>query len=129
LDSGLSKVNSKFSEAIIDDLGPDYRISVTEFLEGFAQIAEGKRLLRAYARVNMDSRVASQAAIFRCALHIDRTLIGDFDILIAATAVTERLPFVTRNSAIVLPPSESRIWWKGLPSPEGTEKPAIMQRL
>lgn len=74
-------------------------ISVTEFLEGFANIAEGERLLRAYARVDLDSKVASQAAVFRRQLRLNGNLIGDFDILIAATAVTEDLPLVTRNTA------------------------------
>jgi len=73
-------------------------ITVTEFLEGFANISEGERLLRAYARVNLDSKVASQAAVFRRQLRLDGNLIGDFDILIAATAVTEGLPLVTRNT-------------------------------
>ncbi len=73
-------------------------ISVTEFLEGFATIAEGERLLRAYSRVNLDSKVASQAAVFRRQLRLDGNIIGDFDILIGATAVTEGLPLVTRNT-------------------------------
>lgn len=73
-------------------------ITVTAFLEGFAHVAQGERLLRAYSRVNLDSKVASQAAVFRRELRNHGNLIGDFDILIAATAVTEWLPLVTRNT-------------------------------
>ena len=72
-------------------------ISVTEFLEGFFQPGEGERFLRAYARVDVDSRVAAQAAIIRRDLRLGGNLIGDFDILIAATALCESIPLVTRN--------------------------------
>lgn len=72
-------------------------ISVTEFLEGFAQPADGERLLRAFARVDLDSKEAAQAAAIRRSLRLQGSLIGDFDILIAATALTESLPLVTRN--------------------------------
>ena len=72
-------------------------ISVTEFLESFAQLADGERLLRAYARVDVDSKAAAQAAGIRRSLRLQGNLIGDFDILIAATALTESLPLVTRN--------------------------------
>lgn len=74
-------------------------ISVTEFLEGFAQPAEGERLLRAYARFDVNSRIAAQAAVLRRTLRLQGNLIGDFDILIAATALTECLPLVTNNIA------------------------------
>lgn len=74
-------------------------ISVTEFLEGFAQPADGERLLRAFARVDLDSKAAAQAAVIRRSLRLQGNLIGDFDILIAATALTESLPLVTRNIA------------------------------
>lgn len=74
-------------------------ISVTEFLEGFAQPIEGERLLRAYARLDVNSRIAAQAAVLRRTLRLHGTLIGDFDILIAATAMTECLPLVTNNIA------------------------------
>jgi tRNA(fMet)-specific endonuclease VapC len=74
-------------------------ISVTEFLEGFAQSTEGERLLRAYARVDVDSCVVAQAAVIRRTLRLQGNLIGDFDILIAASALTESLPLVTRNIA------------------------------
>jgi len=72
-------------------------ISVAEFLEGFAQPEEGERLLRAYARVDVDSQIASRAAVIRRSLRREGNLIGDFDILIAATALSESIPLVTRN--------------------------------
>lgn len=74
-------------------------ISVTEFLEGFADPSDGERLLRAYIRHDVDSSVASQAAVIRRQLRQDGNLIGDFDILIAATAIVTGLPLVTRNKA------------------------------
>ncbi len=72
-------------------------ISVTEFLEGFARPSEGERLLRPYVRVDVDSKVAAQAAVIRRYLRLGGDLIGDFDILIAATALSESIPLVTRN--------------------------------
>lgn len=72
-------------------------ISVTEFLEGFADITEGEPLLRAYKRLSVDSKVASRAAGIRRSLRLAGQLIGDFDILIAATALVEELPLVTQN--------------------------------
>lgn len=72
-------------------------ISVTEFLEGFADITEGEPLLRAYKRLVVDSKVASRAAEIRRSLRLAGELIGDFDILIAASALAEELPLVTQN--------------------------------
>jgi len=72
-------------------------ISVTEFLEGFQHSVEGERFLRPYARVDVDSTVAAQAAIIRRDLRLRGNLIGDFDILIAATALCENIPLVTKN--------------------------------
>jgi tRNA(fMet)-specific endonuclease VapC len=72
-------------------------ISVAEFLEGFAVPSEGEALLRPYSRIPLDSTIAAQAGAFRRELRLSGQLIGDFDILIAATAVTEDLPLVTRD--------------------------------
>jgi Predicted nucleic acid-binding protein, contains PIN domain len=74
-------------------------ISVTEFLEGFERIHEGERLLRSYRRIDLNSQIASQAAIYRRELRFSGQLIGDFDILIGATAAVEGLPLVTDNLA------------------------------
>ena len=72
-------------------------ITETEFLEGFADKETGERLLRCYDRIGIDSRVAKQAAIIRRQLRESGQLIGDFDILIGATAIVEGLPLVTNN--------------------------------
>lgn len=72
-------------------------ISVIEFLEGFTDPSEGERLLRAYHRVDLDSVIASHTAIIRRQLRLEGKLIGDFDILIAATALSVNEPLVTRN--------------------------------
>jgi predicted nucleic acid-binding protein len=72
-------------------------ISVTEFLEGFCQVDDGEIFLGPYRRVDVDSRVAKVAAGLRRRLRIEGRPIGDFDILIAATALVEDLPLVTEN--------------------------------
>ena len=74
-------------------------ISVIEFLEGFADPTEGEPLLRAYHRVDLDSVIASHAATIRRQLRLEGKLIGDFDILIAATALSVNESLVTRNLA------------------------------
>jgi len=92
-------------------------VSVAEFLEGFEHTSEGERLLRAYARIDVDSRVAAQAAVFRRLLRRSGNLIGDFDILIGATAVVEGLPLVTDNREHFgrLPGLELAAYWGGGP--------------
>lgn len=72
-------------------------ISVTEFLEGFAQLNQGERFLRFYARIDVNSSVAAHAALIRRNLRLAGNLIGDFDVLIATTALSENIPLVTRN--------------------------------
>jgi predicted nucleic acid-binding protein len=74
-------------------------ISVTEFLEGFAEPANGETALRAYHRIAIDSSIANRAARIRRGLRLAGSLIADFDILIAATALEAGRPLVTRNLA------------------------------
>ena len=73
-------------------------ITETEFLEGFADMDTGERLLRCYNRIGIDSKVSKQAAIIRRHLRQSGQLIGDFDIIIGATAIVESLPLVTKNA-------------------------------
>jgi tRNA(fMet)-specific endonuclease VapC len=72
-------------------------IGVTEFLEGFPEPEEGEKQLRAFHWLNLDGKTAKHAAIIRRQLRLEGRLIGDFDILIAATALAENLPLVTNN--------------------------------
>jgi predicted nucleic acid-binding protein len=86
-----------FLEAHADAVFSLSVISMTEFVEGFARPLEGARLLRAYRKLPVDEQVAGKAAEFRRHLRLRGELIGDFDILIAATAVTADLALVTTN--------------------------------
>lgn len=72
-------------------------VSVTEFLEGFERAADGEALLRPFRKLPVDEQVAHKAAEFRRRLRLRGELIGDFDILIAATAVTADMSLVTDN--------------------------------
>jgi tRNA(fMet)-specific endonuclease VapC len=72
-------------------------VSATEYLEGFGDIQTGERHLRSFRWLNMNPPVAREAAIIRRFLRLSGQLIGDFDILIAATAKATGIPLVTDN--------------------------------
>lgn len=72
-------------------------ISVTEFLEGFANLADGDRLLRPFTWLPVEASVCREAARIRRHLRMQGNLIGDFDILIAATALISGLSLVSHN--------------------------------
>jgi predicted nucleic acid-binding protein len=72
-------------------------ISAVEFMEGFADTPEGERLLRPFAWMDVDAEISRVAARIRRDLRLRGLLIGDFDILIAATAMAARQPLVTDN--------------------------------
>ena len=72
-------------------------ISLTEFIEGFADPEAGERLLRPFRWLPVNADVGRSAAGIRRRLRTDGRLIGDFDILIAATALAAGIPLVTRN--------------------------------
>jgi predicted nucleic acid-binding protein len=72
-------------------------VSVTEFLEGFADPAAGEALLRPYCWLPVIPEVAREAARIRRQLRMEGRLIGDFDILIAATALVGGMELGTNN--------------------------------
>lgn len=72
-------------------------VSATEFLEGFERAVDGEALLRPFRKLPLDEPLARKAAEFRRPLRLRGELIGDFDILIAATAVTADMILVTDN--------------------------------
>lgn len=73
-------------------------ITATEFLEGFQNVSDGDRFLRPFIWLEVDAAICREAAQIRRHLRLKGTLIGDFDILIAATAKSSNLPLVTDNS-------------------------------
>lgn len=99
-------------EAKRDESGPAHRfleshssdrffipaIAAAEFLEGFPDPRRGERLLAPFATIDFDSSTARIAAIIRRDLRLAGRLIGDFDILIAATALAADRPLVTDDT-------------------------------
>lgn len=72
-------------------------ISITEFLEGFEDSMAGEALLRPYRWLPLIPEVARKAGQVRRELRLSGNLIGDFDILIAATALVGGMELVTNN--------------------------------
>jgi len=71
-------------------------VVITEFLEG-ASKPEDSRFLDLFQKIPLDEAIAREAASIRRTLRTRGELIGDFDILIAATAMTNGVPLVTAN--------------------------------
>jgi len=72
-------------------------ISLTEFLEGFETTEDGEKFLRPFQWLSVNSTVAREASRLRRSLRLEGKLIGDFDILIAATALVGDFYLVTRD--------------------------------
>ena len=72
-------------------------ISLTEFLEGFEAVEDGEKFLRPFQWLSVNPAVAREASRIRRQLRLQGKLIGDFDILIAATALVGNFQLVTRD--------------------------------
>ena len=69
-----------------------------EFLEGYDAIADGERFLAPFRQVEISSKAARIGSRVRRSLRKSGLLIGDFDILIASTAIEAGVSLVTDNS-------------------------------
>ena len=72
-------------------------IAALEFLEGYERAADGERFLAPFPQLPVTAEVARTGARIRRDLRQRGEMIGDFDILIAATAMEAGLTLVTDN--------------------------------
>jgi tRNA(fMet)-specific endonuclease VapC len=73
-------------------------VTVLEFLEGYRQPRDGERFLENFPHLELTSQVARVGSRIRRNLRKRGEMIGDFDVLIAATALSAGLPLVTDNT-------------------------------
>ncbi len=72
-------------------------ITSLEFLEGFEQINDGQRFLAPFSSLLVSEEIARIGSRIRRDLRKRGEMIGDFDILIAATAIEAAIPIITDN--------------------------------
>lgn len=73
-------------------------ISVLEFLEGYEHPSDGERFLAPFPQLVATTEVARTGSRIRRDLRERGEMVGDFDILIAATALEAGRPLVTENT-------------------------------
>ncbi len=73
-------------------------ITALEFFEGYRQLGDGERFLEPFPQLEVTEGVARVASRIRRTLRQQGEPIGDFDVLIAATALAAGLPVVTDNT-------------------------------
>lgn len=73
-------------------------VSALEFLEGYGEPSDGEVFLSPFRQIDLSGRACRIGSRIRRVLRQRGDLIGDFDILIAATAMNEDAPLVTDNA-------------------------------
>ena len=73
-------------------------ITALEFLEGYREILDGERFLAPFPHLAVTTEVARAASRIRRNLRQRGEKIGDFDVLIAATAISYGHTLVTENT-------------------------------
>ncbi len=73
-------------------------ITALEFLEGYGDPSDGESSLSPFRQIELTGRACRIGSRVRRVLRQRSELIGDFDILIAATAMNEDASLVTGNS-------------------------------
>lgn len=86
-----------FLEAHADETMAVSVVSALEFLEGYAQLRDGEEFLQPFRMLEVTHRIARTGSRLRRNLRRKGELIGDFDILIAATALDLGASLVTAD--------------------------------
>ena len=74
-------------------------VTAVEFLEGYESLSEGERFLEPYQWIEVNPNIARAASRIRRRLRQVNVPIGDFGIIIAATALELEAPLVTADIA------------------------------